>query len=152
AIGSGFRERRGWMSRSVQPWLHELVTALSAPTAVLSEPGGQIRPAGAQGMLHADTRVLSLAVLEVGQAEPSPVSGGLLAADRALFIGAARQLGDDIPDPTVRVERERIVSPGRMAERIRISSASAASVVTEVTVRVAADLASMGDIKSGRAD
>jgi glycogen debranching enzyme len=140
------------MSRSVQPWLHELVTALSAPTAVLSEADGQIRPAGAQGMLHADARVLSTAVLEVGGAEPAPVSGGLLAADRALFVGAARQLGDDIADPTVRVERERVVGPGRLAERVRVISASAAPVATEVTIRLAADLASIGEIKSGRAD
>ncbi|HEU5421511.1 MAG TPA: glycogen debranching N-terminal domain-containing protein [Streptosporangiaceae bacterium] len=139
------------MSRSLQPWLHELVTALHAPTVVLSEPGGQIRPAGAQGVLHADTRVLSAAVLEVGQLEPDPVSGGLLTADRALFIGAARQLGDEIPDPTVRVEREREVSPGRVRETIRIISAAAAPVHTELTLRVAADLASMGEIKSGQA-
>lgn len=143
---------RGRMSRSAQPWLHELVTALSAPTAVLSEPGGQIRPAGAQGMLHADARVLGTAVLEVGGTEPAPVSGGLLAADRALFIGAARQLGDDIADPTVRVERERVVGPGRLAERVRIVSASAAPVITEVTIQVGADLASIGEIKSGRAN
>jgi glycogen debranching enzyme len=139
------------MSRSSQPWLHELVTALSAPTAVLSEPSGQIRPTGAQGVLHADARVLSTAVLEVGQAEPAPVSSGLLAADRVLFIGAARQLGDDIADPTVRVERERVVAPGRVRETIRIISASDAPVVTEVTVRVGADLASIGEIKAGRA-
>ena len=140
------------MPRSAQPWLHELVTALSAPTAVLSEPGGQIRRAGAQGMLHADVRVLSTAVLEVGGAEPAAVSGGLLAADRALFIGAARQLGEDSADPAVRVERERLVGPGQLAEQVRVISVSAGPVVTEVTIRVGADLASIGEIKSGRAE
>jgi glycogen debranching enzyme len=139
------------MSASGQPWLHELVTALSAPTAVLSERSGQIRPAGAQGVLHADARVLSAAVLEVGGAEPVPLSGGLAEAGRALFIGAARQLGDDGPDPTVRVERERVVGPGRVREQIRVISAAAAPVATEVTLRVAADLASIGEIKAGHA-
>jgi glycogen debranching enzyme len=139
------------MPRSGQPWLHELVTAVSAPTAALSERSGQIRPGGAQGVLHADARVLSAAVLEVGAAEPTPLSSGLLAAGTALFVGACRELGDDGPDPTVRVERERTVGPGRVRERIRLLSAATGPVSTEVTVRVAADLASIGEIKAGQA-
>jgi glycogen debranching enzyme len=138
------------MSPSAQPWLHELVTTVSAPTAVLSERSGQIRAAGAQGVLHADARVLSTADLEVGAAEPSPMSSGLLTAGTAMFVGACRQLGDDGPDPTVRVERERTVGPGRVHERIRLISAATRPVSTEVTLRLAADLASIGEIKAGR--
>jgi glycogen debranching enzyme len=138
------------MSSSGQPWLHELVTTLSAPTAALSERSGQIRATGAQGVLHADARVLSAAVLEVGAAEPAPLSSGLLAADTALFVGACRGLGDDGPDPTVRVERERTVSPGQVRERIRLISAAAGPVIADVTLRVAADLASIGEIKAGQ--
>jgi glycogen debranching enzyme len=137
------------MSSHDQPWLHELVTVLSAPTAVLSEPGGQIRPGSAQGALHADRRVLSQAVLEVGGAEPVPVSGGLLGAQAALFIGVPRGLGDEGPDPTVRVERERSVTPGRIAERIRLICATDAGVATELVLRVAADLAPLGRIRAG---
>jgi hypothetical protein len=138
------------MSASAQPWLHELVTALSAPTTILSERSGQIRPAGAQGVLHADARVLSAAVLEVGAVEPVPLSGGLLGAGRALFVAAARGLGDDGPDPTVRVERERVVGPGRVRERIRLISAATGPVATDITLRVTADLASIGEIKAGQ--
>ena len=55
------------MSALDQPWLHDLVTVLSAPTVMLSEPSGQVRDGGsAEGVLHADVRVLSLAVLTVG--------------------------------------------------------------------------------------
>jgi glycogen debranching enzyme len=138
------------MPPSGQPWLHELVTTVSAPTAVLGERSGQIRPAGPQGALHADARVLSAAVLEVGGAEPTPLSSGLLAADTALFVSACRDLGDDGPDPTVRVERERTVSPGRVRERIRLISAAAGPVSADITLRVAADLASIGEIKAGQ--
>src|SRR5256885_9664684 len=101
-----------------QPWLHDLVTVLSAPTAVLSEPGGQIRPDGAQGVLHADRRLLSKAVLEMAGAEPVPVSSGLLAAGTALFTSVPRNLGDGSPDPAVRLEREREVTAGRVRERL----------------------------------
>jgi glycogen debranching enzyme len=139
------------MSGHDQPWLHELVTVLSAPTAVLSEAGGQIRPGGAQGVLHADRRVLSQALLEVDGAEPVPVSGGLLGADAALFIGVPRGLGDDGPDPTVRVERERSVTPGRIAERIRLICTADSGTATELVLMVAADLAGLGRIKAGLA-
>jgi glycogen debranching enzyme len=138
------------MPRSGQPWLHELVTAVSAPTAVLSERSGQIRPGGAQGVLHADARVLSAAVLKVGATEPAPLSSGLLNAGTALFVGACRELGDDGPDTTVRVERERTAGPGGIRERIRLLSAARGPVSTEVTLRVAADLASIGEIKAGQ--
>ncbi len=137
------------MSATGQPWLHDLVTALRAPTVVLSERSGQIRPGGAQGVLHADARVLSAAELAIGGAEPVPVSSGLLDAGRALFIGIARELGDPGPDPTVRVERERTVTVGHLRERITVSSAAAAAIDTEVTLRLSADLASIGEIKSG---
>lgn len=134
-----------------QPWLHDLVTVLSAPTAALSEAGGQIRPGGAQGVLHADRRVLSTAVLEVAGTEPVPVSGGLLDAGAALFIAVPRALGDDIADPTVWVEREREVTAGRVRERVRLVSVADSGVATEVVLRVAADLAAVGEIKAGRA-
>ncbi|MBO0772970.1 MAG: hypothetical protein J2P35_16050, partial [Actinobacteria bacterium] len=134
-----------------QPWLHELVTVVGAPTVVLSEPGGQVRPDGAQGVLHADTRVLSQAVLEVAGTEPVPVGGGLLGAGTALFLSVPRNLGDGGADPAVRLERRREVTAGRVRERIRLISASGSALGAPVALRVAADLAGIGDIKSGRA-
>jgi len=137
------------MSALDQPWLHELVTALSAPTAVLSESSGQIRALGAQGVLHADIRVLSAAVLTVGGAEPSAVSGGITGARTARFTAVARALGDDwTVDPTVQVDRERIVTPGEVSERIRLISFSDSPVQTVLALTVAADMAGLPQIKS----
>ncbi len=132
-----------------QPWLHELVTTLSAPTAVLSESSGQIRALGAQGVLHADVRVLSAAVLTVGGVEPSPVSGGITGARTARFTCVARTLGDDwTVDPTVQIDRERSVTAGEVSERIRLLSFSDAPVKTVLSLTVAADLAGLPQIKS----
>jgi hypothetical protein len=139
------------MSALDQPWLHELVTVLSAPTVVLSESSGQVRSSGAQGALHADIRVLSQAVLTIGGAEPAPVSGGFTGARTARFIGVARSLGDNATaDPTVRVERERTVAPGEVRERIRIVSFSDSPLGAELALTVAADFAPVSDIKTGR--
>jgi glycogen debranching enzyme len=139
------------MSALGQPWLHELVTTLSAPTAVLSESSGQIRALGAQGVLHADVRVLSAAVLTVGGVEPSPVSGGIVGARTARFTSVARELGDDwTVDPTVQIDRERIVTAGEVSERIQLTSFSDAPIHTELSLTVAADLAGLPQIKSNR--
>ncbi|HSZ42688.1 MAG TPA: glycogen debranching N-terminal domain-containing protein [Trebonia sp.] len=141
------------MSALDQPWLHELVTVLSAPTVALSDHGGQIRPEGAQGVLHADVRVLSQAVLEVDGVEPTPISGGLLDGARARFVSVPRALGnDDIVDPTVRVERERTVTPGEIRESIRVISFADVGVDASLTLTMAADLAELTEIKSARAD
>jgi glycogen debranching enzyme len=139
------------MSALDQPWLHELVTALSAPTVVLSESSGQIRALGAQGVLHADVRVLSAAVLTVGGAEPSPVSSGITGARTASFTGVARALGDDrTVDPTVLLDRERVVTAGEVSERIRLTSFSDSPVHTVLALTVAADMAGLPQIKSAR--
>lgn len=139
------------MSALDQPWLHDLVTVLCAPTVALSEAGGQIRADGAQGALHADVRVLSRAVLEVGGVEPEPLRGGLAGARTARFVSVARALGDPIVDPTVLVERERTISPGEVRERIRVVSSADSAVSTELTLTVAADMAVLSDVKAGRA-
>jgi hypothetical protein len=140
------------MSALDQPWLHDLVTVLSAPTVVLSEPGGQIRDgAGAQGVLHADVRVLSRAVLEVGGAEPTPVGSGLTGARSAWFVAVPRALGDDIVDPTIRIERERTVAAGEVSERIMVVSDADSGIDTDLVLTVAADLAGLAEIKATRA-
>ena len=140
------------MSALDQPWLHELVTVLRAPTVVLSEQSGQIRAgSNAQGVLHADVRVLSQAVLTVGAVEPAPVGSGLTEAGFAWFVAVPRGLGDDIVDPTVRIERERTVAPGEVCELIRVVSYADSRVDTELVLTVAADMAGLGQIKAARA-
>jgi len=139
------------MSALDQPWLHDLVTVLSAPTVMLSEPSGQIRDGrNAEGVLHADVRVLSRAVLTVGGTEPAPIGSSLDGARSAYFVSVPRALGDDIIDPTVRIERERTIAPGEASERIRVVSFADSGVDTELVLTVAADLASLGEIKAAR--
>jgi hypothetical protein len=141
------------MSALDQPWLHDLVTVLSVPTVVLSEPGGQIRDGAvsAQGVLHADVRVLSRAVLTVGGTEPAPVGSGLDGTRSAWFVAVPRQFGDDIVDPTIRIERERTVAAGDISERIKVVSHADAGLDTDLVLTVGADLASLNEIKAARA-
>ena len=132
-----------------QPFLHDLVTVLCAPTVALSDPGGQIRAAGAQGVLHADVRVLSRAELRLGGAEPEPIGGSLRGASAAVFSSVPRQLGDDASGPVVRVERARTVAAGLVSEQITVHSYTEAEVRAELSLHVAADLAGVALVKDG---
>lgn len=138
------------MSDAGQPWLHNLITVLGAPTMVLSEQGGQVRHTGAQGVIHAHSRVLSQAVLEFDGVEAAPISSGLVSAGTAMFAGIPRQTATDAADPAVWVTRTRTVRPGVLREVVRMSGGPRAHGMTRVTLRVAADLAVLTDIKAGR--
>jgi glycogen debranching enzyme len=133
----------------LQPMLHDLVASLAAPTQAWSGSDGQIRAAGAQGAYHGDVRTLSEAVLRVGGEEPEPVAATVVAAGEVAFVGLARHLGDRVPDPTVRVDRVRRVSPGVVTETVTVTSSARTAVTAQVELDVAADLASMDAVKVG---
>lgn len=137
------------MVNAGQPWLHNLITVLSAPTVVLSEQSGQLRRSGAQGVLHANSRVLSQAILEINGSEPVPVSSGLLSAGTALFAYLPRETAADAADPAISVTRQRAVRAGVVHEIVRVSGGPRARGIARVTMRIAADLAVLTDIKAG---
>lgn len=140
----------GLHTHGLQPLLHELVAVLAAPTQVWSGRDGQVRPSGAQGVYLGDVRVLSQVVLTVGGTEPEPVSHALVHAGEGVFVGLARELGDRVPDPTVRLERRRRVAPGRVEETVRVLSSARSTVSTRVRLALACDLAPVELVKTGR--
>ncbi|MGW4944368.1 amylo-alpha-1,6-glucosidase [Actinoplanes sp. NPDC004185] len=128
----------------LQPLLHELVTTVAAPTMALAGPDGQIRAAGVQGVFHADVRVLSAAVLLLDDHEPEPIGHAEAGGGTVHFVALTRRL-----DPRLRIDRTRTVTPGRVDEQIRLSSAAPEPVSTVVTVELAADLAPIEAVRSG---
>ncbi|MBA3523542.1 MAG: amylo-alpha-1,6-glucosidase, partial [Geodermatophilaceae bacterium] len=136
--------------RDLQPMLHALTVCLAAPTTVLGGTDGQIRHVGAQGAFHADVRVLSRAEVRVGGHEPEAVSDGPSGPGGHDFVALLRHLGDDTPDPTVRLDRRRAVTPGRIGERLTLSSTAVSTVSTEVELTLAADFAAVEEVKQGR--
>jgi glycogen debranching enzyme len=132
-----------------QPWLHDLVVALAAPTQAWCGPDGQIRADGAQGVYHGDVRVLSKAELSVGGRTPDAVLARPDGACAVLAVGVARHLGDRMPDPTVRVDRRRRVFPGRLVEDVVVVSSAQDRVQADVSLVLAGDLAAIDDVKSG---
>jgi hypothetical protein len=145
---------QSWLDTLVdagEPWLHNLVTVVSAPTMALSDEDGQVRRTGAHGVLHANSRVLSQAILEINGTEPARISSGLVSAGSAVFAAIPRLTAADSADPASWLTRRRSVRPGAMTEVLRVTGGPRASGTAAVTVRVAADLATLIDIKVGRA-
>lgn len=149
APAAGGSERMSRPRTEPQSLLWDLLIGVAAPTVAVSGPDGQIRRTGAQGILHADVRVLSEAVLRVDGAEPETVSAALTGASGARVTAIVRTLGDPGPDPTVRVDRLREVSPGSVVERLVVSSTATIALATAVELAVGADFADIAQVKSG---
>jgi glycogen debranching enzyme len=132
-----------------QPQLHDLVLTVLAPTAALSDRGGQLRPGGVQGVFHADRRVLSRAVVLVDGREPEPASAALDASGAARFVGLLPWLDAAGSDPTVRLDRVRRATVDGLVEAIEVSSRAVASVRATVTLEVACDLAPIDLVRRG---
>ncbi len=136
-----------------QPLLHDLSVALAAPTVVLSGPDGDVdarRPgSAAHGVFHADVRVLSLLELTVDDVAPEPLRGAGDGPGRQHFASLARHLERDVPDPTVRLDRHRVVSPGRVEERVVLSSSAAGPIEARIGLRLGGDLVPMDRVKVG---
>ncbi len=142
------------MPQPRQPFLHDLVCVLAAPTQVWSAPDGEIGSdggaVGAQGVLHADVRVLSVASL---RAAGSPLEHLATVPEGAAtrFVAVSRQAAGTARagDELVRFDRVREVTPGRLSERIEITSLTAHEVSFELTLRLGYDLAAVEQLKIG---
>ncbi|MFI7648536.1 glycogen debranching N-terminal domain-containing protein [Micromonospora sp. NPDC049460] len=137
------------IERHLQPLLHDLVGVVLAPTSALGDAAGQIRPAGVQGVFHADARVLSRAELRVDDREPEAVARGAVEPHGVRFVGLARWLGDPTPDPTVRLDRTRRLDPRGLVEEVRVVSTATVAVKAVVSIDLGCDLAPIELVKSG---
>ncbi|MEK6721043.1 MAG: glycogen debranching N-terminal domain-containing protein [Chloroflexota bacterium] len=132
-----------------QPFLHDLVSCIQAPTVALSSDDGQVRPGGAQGILCRDRRVLSELNVRIDGREPVGIGHRQTAPDVAHFGAVIRHAGDPGADPTVRLERVRRVRSDGLDERLEIVSAARSPIAVTLTVRASVDLAGIGDVKQG---
>jgi glycogen debranching enzyme len=132
-----------------QPFLHWLVACVRAPTCVLSASDGQIRRDGTQGLIHSDVRHLAELIVTVDGHEPLAVGQCLVDGGRARFVGALVDVGDPIPDPTVRLERARTATADGFIDSITVVNDSRADVSVTVVASAACDMATVGAIKLG---
>ncbi|MEU1184645.1 glycogen debranching N-terminal domain-containing protein [Streptomyces sp. NPDC005820] len=138
----------GAAAHGLQPFLHDAVVTLHAPSFVISRADGQVT-GGADGFFHGDSRALARLTVSADGIVLAPVSGGLQGADRAGFRAVFRGLGEVTEDPVVALHRRRSVTPGRLEETLEVTNAGARAVRFRLTMEAATDLALMDTVKSG---
>jgi glycogen debranching enzyme len=134
----------------LQPLLHDLVSATSAPACALGGSDGQIRAAGVQGLFCGDRRVLSEALLLVDGREPEPIAAFPDGPGGARFVSVLRWPNLPTPDPNCRLERRRRVTPSGMTEEVVLRSSAAKTISMTVSIGIRCDLAYVQDVKAGQ--
>ena len=133
------------------PQLHELVTALAAPWAVLSPRSGQLTGSGAEGVYARDRRILSRLSVTIDGQEPVPVHVVEVGAAVHQYVAMVEGLGDTRHDPTVMLYRTREVDSTGMTERITLVNSSRATIECRLDVALGTDLAGTAAVRSGAA-
>lgn len=133
----------------LQPFLHDAVVTLHAPSLVISSADGQFA-GGVDGFYHGDRRALSELTVAAEGIALAPVQGGLRGADRADFRAVLRGLGETTPDPAVTLHRRRSTADGRMADVVEVTNSGVRHVGLRLTVTANTDLATMEQVKSGQ--
>jgi glycogen debranching enzyme len=130
-----------------QPYLHDLVTAVSAPAMSLSERTGQIRPLGAEGLYVNDLRVLSRLEVTVDGVEPVALGYELCGGADNRFDSALAPHEDD--GPAFILARRRELGPAGMVESFTVKSYAATARDFHVEVALECDLAAISTVKAG---
>src|SRR6478672_5913950 len=124
-----------------QPLLHDLAIALRAPTVCLSGPDGQLRGTGTQGVLCADVRVLTRAVVTVDGVEPEPIGHGVANASTEHFVGILRGVGVPGSDPTIWLRRDRTVLADGLRETFTLVNRSEQTIAVKLRLDIDTDFA-----------
>src|SRR6476660_1660894 len=132
-----------------QPWLHEHVVCVHAPT-IWVVPAHGAPASGVDGLYVADRRAVSLLDVKVDGEAPVPVSAGSADAAHARFVAVARAVADLRPDPAVTVVREYRAGADGGRQTLTLHNRLRRAVGVSVRVRTGTDLAAMGDVKAGR--
>ena len=146
------------MPQPLQPFLHDLVGQVAAPTQVWSRGDGQVVPradgaADVAGLVHADVVLLSGLEARVDGDPGVPVAHRSLPDGREVFTSLLRQLDAqhaDTGDPRVRLDRTRGVAPGRMIEELTVSSTLDVDLRVTVEVALQPSGTPMGSVRQSR--
>ena len=137
-------------SPSLQPLLHDLASCVAAPGVLLTSADGQLRPGGVSGWYLGDVRLLDRWEVSVAGSDLDLVRADLAGASRHSFSYVARSIGDlTTHDPTVRVDRSRVLHADAVHEEVAVESTAQDPVEVVVRVELGSDLAPMSRVKQG---
>ncbi len=124
------------------------VTCVRGETFVVSDPNGDILRGGDHGVYVRDTRFLDRLELLVDGLPPRPLTATDTGPSSATFHAYVPVAGAG-PDPTVVVERRRVVD-GCLHEEIHLRNHGRTDLEVEVGLRLGSDLAYIFDVRHDR--
>jgi glycogen debranching enzyme len=130
-----------------QPWLHDLEIAAHGNLTCVGDRSGDLDSPGT-GVFVDDRRVLTRWTLTADGQRPVRISAHSSGATTTVW-SVARNIGDDGPDPTVEVHRERRLVDGGLREEISVVSRSDRPVRCRLRLEAAGDGAELRSIKGG---
>lgn len=136
------------MTPGRQPYLHDAVIALAAPTQVWSRECGDMT-APIDGVYHGDRRFIGALALRCAGVAPEPIGSASHSVSEVVFDATVREIDDPSPDPHVRLTRSREVEPGEIREAITLRSVAPRAIDAEVTVRLQPDFRPLQEVKAG---
>jgi glycogen debranching enzyme len=132
-----------------QPLLHDREVVLRAPTQVWSGPDGELGAAAIDGVFHGDVRHIRSVRLTCDESPIEWLGAARHGASRVTFSGLLRGLDDAMPDPRVRLVRERSVEAGAIRERLVLRNGRDVPVEATLRVRIRPEFASLHAVKAG---
>lgn len=136
------------MTPGRQPFLHDAVIALHAPTQAWSRPDGAMT-APIDGLFHGDRRFARGLRIEVEDEAPEAIATSGRGARTVGFDAVLRGVDDPSPDPHLRLGRERTVGDGTLAEALTVASVVDREVAAVLRLVVEPDFAPLQEVKSG---
>lgn len=115
---------------------------------VISDPTGDILRGGDHGVYVRDTRFLDQLELLIDGVPPRPLAAADTGPSSATFHAHVPVAGAG-PDPTVVVERRRVVD-GCLHEEIHLHNHGRSDLEVELGLRLGSDLAYIFDVRHGR--
>lgn len=134
-----------------QPLLSDSVIVLRAPTQVWGGRDGQIGGAEIDGVFHGDVRVIRSLTLTCDESTLETISTVPHGADRVVFGLLARGVDDPMPDPKVRLLRDRRVGDGSLTESFTVQSHVADAIRVTLRVEIHPEFSSLHGVKAGAA-
>jgi glycogen debranching enzyme len=125
------------------------VTCVAAETFCVSGHSGQIRRGSEQGVYIRDTRALNHLVVELEGAEPLVLRGHTVGGNAARFTSCRSTRPTDQPDPTLLLDRRRVVSES-LREVLQLRNLGVVPLALPVDVEVDCDFAYIFDVKHGQ--
>ena len=125
------------------------VTCVRRESFFVSGPDGDLTAGGTQGFYVRDTRFLDRFEVAIDGRDLRALSGGSVAADRAVFHGFVPRDVDREVDATLLVTRRRVVDGG-LHEEVILANASTEPEELTLVLRLGTDFAYIFDVKHGR--